>query len=334
MYCGILLHSPSSKQSSEKTLELTLKKYLDIMIRQKFQDEKKSIREHYRKTTQGFVGVGLGNSGDADSHGEDCVRIYVTKLDKSHVDGKHGFADGSKADLKFVDVGKIRLTGFLGRNRPTQPGAILGAVGCPLDGTFGAIVTDNTDGKKVILSCNHVLANWSTLPAGTAILQPGPNHAGVSPADQIGTLKRAVPANLGMGGINYVDAAIATPTNSTIYKTTPFCASVKPTLQGAVGMIWAASPYITIVCPANNISSLMNVTFPKSKVATVGMSIHACTAKSGYIATTVSDVLVDLLLTTDDGNDVWFMDQTITVGGIADGDGGDSGGVFYTTFNV
>lgn len=304
------------------------------MIRNKFQEEKKSIREHYHKNTQGFVGVGLGDASDEGYSGENAVRVYVTKRDSSHKDGKHKFADGREAALKYVEVGKIRLTGFMGRYRPAQPGAVIGAVGNPLDGTFGAIVTDNTDGKKVILSCSHVLANWGALPAGTAVLQPGAVNGGVNPADKIGTLRRAAPNDLGMGGINYVDAAIALPTTTSIYNSTPFCASVKPTKQGAVGMIWAASPYITIVCPSGNIASLLNVTFTKLKTAAIGMSIHACTAKSGYITTTVSDVLVDLLLTTDDGNDVWFMDQTITAGGIADGDGGDSGAVFYTTFNV
>ncbi len=303
------------------------------MIKNKFKEEKKSIREHYHKNTEGFVGVGLGDSSSENYTGENCIRIYVTKIG-NHKNGVHKFQDGSVANVQYVEVGKIRLRGFMGRYRPAQPGAILGAVGCPLDGTLGAIVTDNTDGKKVILSCNHVLANWSLLPAGTPILQPGPNSGGVAGTDQIGTLKRAVQANLGNLGVNYVDAAIATPTNNTVINATPFCAAVKPTRQGAIGMLWAASPYIMIIAPITNILTLMNVSVPKQKAPAVGMSIHACGAKAGYITSTVTDVLVDLLLTTDDGNDVWFMDQTICAGGIADGDGGDSGSMFYTTFNV
>lgn len=303
------------------------------MIKHKYQEERKSIREYFHKNTENFVGIGLANTPEDGSTSENTIQILVSKRGNLK-DGVHKFKDGSEVQVQYVEVGKIKLTGFMGRYRPIQPGAIVGAVGCPLDGTLGAVVTDNTDGKKVLLSCNHVLANWSTLPVGTAVLQPGPNNGGVDPADKVGTLKRAVPANMGMGGINYVDAAIATPTSSSIYSATPFCASVKPTKQGAVGMLWAAGPGIMILNPINNILSLMNVSVPKQKAATVGMSIHACTAKAGYITSTVSQVLVDLLLTTDDGNDVWFMDQITCAGGVADGDGGDSGSMFYTTFNV
>jgi hypothetical protein len=99
-------------------------------------------------------------------------------------------------------------------------------------------------------------------------------------------------------------------------------------------MVWAASPYITIISPINFLLSQLNISVPKQKAATVGMSIHACTAASGYVKTTVSAVMVDLLLMAENGNEVWFMDQITCAGGILDGLGGDSGAMFYTTFNV
>lgn len=303
------------------------------MIRNKFIQDKKSIREHYHKATPNFVGVGLGDAAEANHSSENCVKVYVSTLTKEHKNGKHKFSDGSSAELKYVEVGKISFTGFTGRYRPAQPGAVIGSAGAPYDGTFGALVTDNTDGSKVILSCNHVLANYNALPIGTAVLQPGPNHGGDTTTDVIGNLKRFVPIDLQDGGINYVDVAIASRINTNIANGTPFCSSVKPNKQGAVGLMWAASPYITILSPIASVVSLMNVTLPKTRNATVGMSIHACTAASGYVATTVYDTLVDLAFDTEFGT-AWFLDQITCVGGIADGAGGDSGSMFYTTFNV
>jgi hypothetical protein len=304
------------------------------MVHKKFERERKSIREHYQANTENFVGTGLGDSGDKGDSCVPCIKVYVTKLTEQHKNGKHKFGDGSEVNVKYVEVGEIQPMGFMGRYRPVQPGAIFGSVGSALDGTVGAVLTDNTDGKKVLLGTSHVLVNWNTLPVGTAVLQPGPNTGGNAAADQIGTVKRMVPIDFTQGGINYVDAAIVKPTTTTIYSVTPFCASVKPTKQGAIGMLWAASTAITIICPISNITALLNVSVPKQKVAAPGMSIHGCSAFSGYVTTSVFDVMVDLLLSTGQGTSAWFLDQITCAGGFANSLAGDSGTMMYTTFSV
>jgi hypothetical protein len=298
------------------------------MIIKQFEREKPAIREHFSKSVPNFVGIGFGTKKD-----DYCIRIYVKELGKGSFPSSYTLPSGQSISVEYMAVGTIKPTGFTGRYRPAQPGAVIGADGGPYSGTFGALVTDNTDGKKVILSANHVLANWSTLPVGTAILQPSAAYGGGA-GDSIGTLKRSVAPDFNPLGVNYVDAAIADRSSTNIATATPFCSSVKPTKQGAVGMVWAASPFITIISPISPILTLLNVSVPKSKTGTPGMSIHACTAKSGYVATSISDVMVDLLLQADNGNDVWFMDQITCAGGILDGLGGDSGAMFYTTFNV
>lgn len=310
------------------------------MISKKFKDEKSHLRSTIGKM-KGVSGIGLGKKvSNGKSTEEMSVRVYVRKklsageLGENSIPSTITLADGTVVKTDVVEIGDLKFKGFTGRYRPSQPGAVLGANGGMFAGTFGARVTDNTDGKKVILSCNHVLADFDGLPVGTEILQPSASFGGVSPADTIGTLKRVVPMDFNWEGVNYVDAAIATPSPSTIIKTAPFCSAVKPAKQGAIGMLFAASPYITILNPIDNILSLMNVSVPKSATATIGMSVHACTAISGYVKTTVSDVMVDLLLQAPNGNDVWFLDQTICAGGVADGFAGDSGAMFYTTFNV
>lgn len=299
------------------------------MIIKKFESEKAAIREYFSKSTPNFVGIGFGGSGDVN-----MIHVYVKELTKAAYPSSYSLSDGREVKVEYTAVGQVKLTGFTGRYRPVQPGAVLGGEGSPYSGTFGALVTDNTDGSKVILSCNHVLANWSTLPVGTPILQPSAAFGGVNPADSIGTLKRSVAPDFNPYGVNYVDAAIASRASTSIASATPFCSAVKPTKQGAVGMVWAASPFITIINPIGPLLSLLNISVPKQKTASVGMSIHACTAASGYVSTTVTGVLVDLLLTAENGNEVWFMDQITCAGGIMNGLGGDSGAMFYTTFNV
>jgi hypothetical protein len=299
------------------------------MIRNIFKNEKKALRESFHSTTENFVGIGLGDASNDKHAAENCIVIYVTKLTPKHKHDGHTFVDGTKLPVKYVEVGDIQLTGFTGRYRPAQPGAVLGAVGSTAKGTFGALVTDNTDGELVILSCSHVIAGFGSLPVGTGTLQPGPGNGGTDPADRIGTLKRVVPNDLAPGGINYVDVAISSPDDTTIVLSAPFCSSVKPTKHGAVGLLWSASSSITILNPISNVLSMMNVSVPKQKDATVGMAIHGCSAVTGYISTTVSGVMVDLLL-----SNIWFLDQVTCAGGVAQGTAGDSGTMFYTKFNV
>lgn len=56
-------------------------------------------------------------------------------------------------------------------------------------GTLGAIVTDNSTGKPVILSNNHVLANTNDAEAGDHIIHPGTYDGGTG-ADRVATLLR------------------------------------------------------------------------------------------------------------------------------------------------
>lgn len=77
-------------------------------------------------------------------------------------------------------------------------------------GTIGAVVRDSgaTDnGRRYILSNNHVLANANAAQVGDAIWQPGPFDGGTA-ADQIATLTRFVSLNFA-GGDNAANAAIA-----------------------------------------------------------------------------------------------------------------------------
>ena len=85
-------------------------------------------------------------------------------------------------------------------------------------GTIGARVTDGTN--VYALSNNHVYANENKASIGDAVIQPGTYDGGISPDDDIGTLSAYVPIDFN-GGINYVDAAIASTTTTLLGNSTP-----------------------------------------------------------------------------------------------------------------
>lgn len=65
-------------------------------------------------------------------------------------------------------------------------------------GTLGCLVQKN--GKRYILSNNHVLANSNAADIGDAILQPGPYDGGQDPHDRIALLSEFVPIEFAGGG--------------------------------------------------------------------------------------------------------------------------------------
>lgn len=311
------------------------------MLDKQFKSEKKKIRKSLANL-HGVVGVGFGlQEKNGKRTGQRVVRVYVEQkaapgdLGKGNLVPKFvRLSDGTKVPTDVVAVGKIEFRGYTGKYRPSKPGAVVGHFQGNFAGTLGAVATDNTDGKKVFISASHVLANENLGSPGDNILQPASQYGGVNPADKIGTLKRFVPLQFGPGGVNFVDAAIAKPTPGSGVKARPFCSPVNHKKQGAVGLLFAGSPVITIINPMDRVVADLDVTLrgPMHQAA-LGMDIHACTAVSGYIQTTVTDIHVDLTMNFN-GNPVLWKDQIITAGGIANSSAGDSGAVFYTQFNV
>jgi hypothetical protein len=97
------------------------------------------------------------------------------------------------------------------RVRPAVPGVSVGNI-LITAGTFGAVVTDNTTGRRVILSNAHVLTPDPSLPTveDTRVIQPGTYDGGTA-SDLIANYTRHV--TLSTTADNIVDCAIATPIN-------------------------------------------------------------------------------------------------------------------------
>ena len=89
-----------------------------------------------------------------------------------------------------IETGRIRALSYTGRYRPAPGGVSIGHMEITA-GTLGCLVKKN--GKKHILSNNHVLANSNNAQPGDYILQPGPYDGGKFPADRIARLTDFVP---------------------------------------------------------------------------------------------------------------------------------------------
>lgn len=296
------------------------------MRKDKVKAKKKALRGEMQSKA-GVHGLGIG----AKKNGEEVLAVFVAKkADGAGIPEFYELEDGSKVATEIVEIGEVKFTGFLGKYRPVQPGAVIGNPNGQYDGTVGAIVTDNVSGEDVILGASHVLANFNQASLGDPIVQPSTQQGGALPTDRIGTLERYVHLNLEQGGVNYADAAIVMPDSDRDIRDRSFCSPINLKKNAAVGLVYAASPAITIVNPVDFVESELNVSFSKKVAPTVGMSIHMCAAYSGYQTTNISYINADIWVNYN-GNQILWEDQIVTP---PVGTSGDSGAVFYTTFNA
>ncbi len=165
---------------------------------------------------ENVVGVGIGEKVSAGSEtGEPCVTVYViAKASRREVASEAivpASVEGVATDV--VAVGELVAQPYRGRYRPAKGGVSVGHVKITA-GTLGCSVKRGS--KRFILSNNHVLANSNAAKAGDFIVQPGPYDGGKAPKDVIARLAQFVPIKFGGTAVNLVDAAIATPTSSTM----------------------------------------------------------------------------------------------------------------------
>jgi hypothetical protein len=165
-----------------------------------------------------IVGLGVGEKVTLNRlTGALAVKVYVRRkypeADIAPIERIPSEIDGVPTDIE--EVGTIQaISGGCTvarrqRQRPAPCGVSVGHLAVTA-GTIGAVVRDTgriDNGKRYILSNNHVLANSNDAQAGDAIWQPGKFDGG-TPADQIGTLTRFAPLDFA-GGENRMDAAIA-----------------------------------------------------------------------------------------------------------------------------
>jgi len=111
--------------------------------------------------------------------------------------------------VNIIHTGPIDAYAHRHRERPAPCGISVAHVKVTA-GTQGALARGRSgprQGRLLLLSNNHVLANSNDANAGDPIVQPGPFDGGVDPADRIAILEKWVPINFAAGATNFVDCA-------------------------------------------------------------------------------------------------------------------------------
>jgi hypothetical protein len=237
--------------------------------------------------------------------GELCVKVYVRrKLPEAEVSTPDRIPKtiaGIPTDIEEVGLIEALLqpcsTDRQRRHEPSPCGISVGHVGISA-GTIGALVRDRgraDNGRRYILSNNHVLANSNASQPGDVIFQPGPLDGGTPDQHRVGRLTRFVPIRFGSGDENKVDCAIA-----------------EVSADAVLGDICSIGPIAGTVRPARD------------------MAVWKHGRTTGLTRGLITDVDADIRVDFREAGAALFID-TVVVRGLPPttpfSDGGDSGSV-------
>jgi len=250
------------------------------------------------------VGVGVGRKiVNGKLTKATCIRFYVEKkIAKGAIPKEFMLPEqvnGIEADV--IEAGRFRAFAATPKEqtriRPARPGCSVGfaftgaEAGSVMAGTFGAVV--EADGKRFILSNNHVLANQNSLPIGSTIFQPGLLDKNAPGTDVVAKLSKFIP--LSANNPNQVDCAIAEVTDAML---------VSPSVMPKVGKLKSA----------------------QTLAAAVGMKVEKTGRTTSFTAGTIHDIAATVKVKYDIGL-LTFSNQIIIFGnaGAVFSDSGDSG---------
>jgi hypothetical protein len=169
-----------------------------------------------------IVGVGYGHADPASADrglamnaapgGLGLVVFTIEPVEMSRVVSEVSAAAGTRAlssvPMVQIPVGVVDALPHRFRMRPAPGGISVGHFNITA-GTLGCLAVGLNaprNGRLMILSNNHVLANSNNASLGDCICQPGPADGGRCPQDQIAILEKFIPINFS-GGVNFVDCA-------------------------------------------------------------------------------------------------------------------------------
>lgn len=204
-------------------------------------------------------------------------------------------------EVDVVETGPFYPLSFTALERPAPMGISGGHFNLGGSGTLGSIVTDNTDGSMCVLSNNHVFANQNAAALGDPIVQPGQGDGGVSPADDIATLKRFVTL-MSPPATNTVDGAIAQVTDraAVLDQMKNSLMPVASPTHPAVGLLFAGSCNRTLMNPIRDVLAQLNISFPAggNSIATVepGAAVEKVGRTTEYTTSDVSEIDVSVTI--------------------------------------
>lgn len=243
------------------------------------------------------------------------------------------YIGGDCVELDVVETGPIYPQSFTARDRPAPAGVSIGNANEISAGTLGSVVIDNTDGTTCILSNNHVMARQNAAALREMIVQQGLFDGGLSPADDIATLKRFVMINATGNTVDGAIAQVIVPTvggPNVIDQIKNNIIQVADPGHPAVGLHFAGSCNRGIMNPITNVLNQLNISFPAGAGSTVapdiGMDVEKVGRTTEYTTSTIKEIDATVTIPYDGFGDATFDDQ-ITVGYYSES--GDSGSLVY-----
>lgn len=229
--------------------------------------------------------------------------------------------------LDVVEVGEIVAQGRKSKNRPAPGGVSLGHPQVTA-GTLGMWLHKN--GKPVILSNNHVIANSNNASIGDNIYQPGDADGG-SFSDTIAKLLQFKPID--WNGNNLIDAAIAEVDETAGGGSSCFIANFFASILNFFSNIFQRNTQLVPMLK-QDVSDIVDYSiyeYALSPSTVVEPSLNMRIKKSGRTTgiTTGTIIAIDAVVDVGYGNGkvARFVDQILTTNISA---GGDSGSVVTT----
>lgn len=238
------------------------------------------------------IALGIAPSGKQDYRL--AVRVQRRALEHGPELSRIQALAKGEVDVRYIGRVVKRATAWhQKRNRPLRMGGSIGHYKVTA-GTLGCFVRARGNGRTLILSNNHVLANENRSKRGDPILQPGAYDHGRNPADVAGGLFRGI--RLKSRGANLLDCAVASVKDGMRFD--------KTLLRGLGRLLGLGEP----------------VAMQDAPVAKVGRT-------TGVTRGRVTAFELDNLVVGYDIGNLWFDDQ-IEIESTGQGpfsDGGDSG---------
>ncbi|MCC6322858.1 MAG: hypothetical protein IT438_15650 [Phycisphaerales bacterium] len=156
-------------------------------------------------TSRATLALGITRKGKTEYRL--AVRLQQRSLDSDRFVAAIRAQAGREADVCYIGrVHPMSTPWHFKRQRPLLIGASVGHFDVTA-GTIGCFVR-GSNGKLMILSNNHVLANEGDAKKGDAVIQPGDLDGGRPATGTVAALTRFV--KFKWNGDNFVDAAVAT----------------------------------------------------------------------------------------------------------------------------